>query len=732
MSRKILQYSSIGNMVDGTNYCSGVETLAENFVEENEGDAVIVFPSKDSWVTPRTSVLTLTTDNCELHLPLPIYKIVRVLFYPKGVKYYGHDYNSYTWHSFEMDENGESIQTDTGEKFPQYLDVTDSIVTETQWKSLARASSDEDALYNRRQENTFTYEIGASKISIPATTNKYGFSFGNGRPTYERFVWHNFYKVLIDKGAGVMQSTGLVTKPKGNYAYEYETGRFYYIEGNNVSDVGITDDPRDWLFRIEYVPMTSKTKIRARKNAPTAVDYIQPFNQRAEINAVSALGKNMYFTAQKTGVREIAIVKNYTKFEDIPPLGALVRHNGKRYRLVANTYKQTNTVFIQVTHTLSENWTSRSKHVAVDQKYRNWKIPQDNVLWRNLYWEDYVLISPELNDGIMNQAETAKASVALSYIMQGLKIDHSDDSTVDTMFFVKNYSSFLNGAITPCSTIAVGNSIVFVGAMQDNISAGLRRSLSNKNLCEEVLYCNEDGTLGNMTVLLSNGVYSGDFSVSDGITQDSEDNAKKPSELEEYARAAMPAVVNYNYIDEDKLYHAYTLNGPKKVLMRNNFYVDKDPGEALKFTYQVHFVSDDGIIVGSKLAEHNPLIKHWEKNRQFRLWLCTKYICESEDIYVPNEDEGDIKFESAPYDPDYPENANEPPFVCEQYVDKDDKMHENVYELAFFSEYGQKLRGEDKYIAWCITDENNNIYLACNDKTVTQVYFQMTHKRVQK
>ena len=75
-------------------------------------------------------------------------------------------------------------------------------------------------------------------------------------------------------------------------------------------------DVRKWKFRIEYVPMTSKMKIRARKNAPTKMEYIQPFNQRAEINAASAFGKNMYLTAQKTGCREIAVVKNYTRLNE--------------------------------------------------------------------------------------------------------------------------------------------------------------------------------------------------------------------------------------------------------------------------------------------------------------------------------------------------------------------------------------------------------------------------------
>lgn len=733
MSRKILRYSSIGNTVDGTNYCSGVETLADNLMEDNEDDAVVVFPSKDGFGIPKTSVYTLTTGNCEIHLPLPIYKIVRVLFYPKGVKYYGYDYTSYTWHVFESDENGD-YWTNTGENFPQYLDVTDSFVTETEWKALKRASSDVDALYNRRQENTFTYEIGASKISIPDTTRKFGFSFVNGMPAYERFVWHNFYKVLIDKGAYAMLNTGLVTEYKGDYLYEFEPGMFKRIEGNNVDDVGITRDPRDWLFRIEYVPMTSKTKLRARKNAPTMVDYIQPYNQRAEINAVSALGKNMYLTAQKTSVREITIVKNYTKLADIPPLGALVRHNGKRYRLVANTYKQTNTIFVQVTHTLSENWTSRSKHIAVDQKYRNWKIPQD-TLWRNLYWEDYVLISPEINDDVMDQEEGEKASMALSYIMQAFTVDNSADETVDTMYFIKGaYDGMLQGVYTPCSTMSIGNSIVFAGAMQDNLSAGLRRKRTDINLCEEALYCNEDGTLENMCVILSAGVKGGIFNAKNGVTTDatavSEDGTTHAESLYAANMVLYPTVGSLCLYDGAETPYLYTINAPAKVLMHNDFHVDKDPGEALKFTYQIHFVSDGGIIVGSKLAEHNPLIKQWKTNRKFRLWLCTKFIRDFADLYVPNAQ--DRFYDTSPPDPDYPEYENEPPFVCEQYVDKADKKHENVYEIGFFSDYGYALRNNDKFVAWCITDENNNIYLACNDKKINQVFFQMTHKRVQK
>ena len=43
MSKKI-GYFSYGNATDGTNYCSGIETLVDNVIEDSEQDAQIVFP----------------------------------------------------------------------------------------------------------------------------------------------------------------------------------------------------------------------------------------------------------------------------------------------------------------------------------------------------------------------------------------------------------------------------------------------------------------------------------------------------------------------------------------------------------------------------------------------------------------------------------------------------------------------------------------------------------------
>ena len=71
MSSKKLSYSSMGKTIDGTTYCSAVETLAENILEDSEEDATIVSPSKTGWASLSSTAYKMNTDNAEAHLPLP-------------------------------------------------------------------------------------------------------------------------------------------------------------------------------------------------------------------------------------------------------------------------------------------------------------------------------------------------------------------------------------------------------------------------------------------------------------------------------------------------------------------------------------------------------------------------------------------------------------------------------------------------------------------------------------
>lgn len=704
MSNKF-NYSSIGKTVDGTTFCSGVETLAENIIEDSEEDSVIVFPSATGWASLRSSAYRMTTENAEAHLPLPIYKIKKLLVkLPelRILKAVAPDYEI-SCDAKELKKGGDGVS------FNNEVDITGAIVTDTEWNSLLLATDSVDYTKNLRKDNSFYYADGSDKISFLNTVNKLGaFIFVNDTPSYERLLRYALYHTASDYSAIISS----------------ETISFNDLAGNGGYLAGIPDI-RKWQFRIEYVPMSSKTKIRARKNAPTKEEYIQPFNQRAEINAASAFGKNMYLTAQKTGCKEIKLVKNYTRLNDIPPLGALVRHNGKKYRLVANHYDFTNTVYVKVTHTLSENWSEKSKHVAVDQKYRNWSIPQD-TLWRNIYWEDYLRVGTSRKRG-----EDVTGGIALEYIMQVLSVTSSSDVTVDTFSWYTydtvlgnidgEVNAELRGASIPCSTYGIANSMIFSASFKDNLSAGLRASAWGEDsegkdnyLCEETLYCKADGTLDNVNVILGKGCgVAASFAIDDSMTIN---QATTVGLVESVQNVFYPAILRLPVVTDDVTDYLFA-NIVQTPVFDEKFCVYKDAGEAIKFTYQIHLIGEDDCVFGNKFAEHNPLIKDWKgKNRTFRVWLLTHYVREGVDV-----------LETIAGD-EYREKDEEWKFFDVEPEEQTSSEYGDVFKLTLKLAISEDLK-EPKYKAWAITDENNNLYVACNDASVETLYFQLHHKR---
>ena len=686
MSSKKFEYLSIGKKVDGTTYCSAVETLAENLIEDNEQDAVIVFPSKDGWASMRSSSYRMTTENVEAQLPLPIYKVNKFLLKIDDVKLIVREEATREFYLSEF------INNNTQKEFSKNINITDFLLNSKNWAALPLAKSSSEYLLGIYKDNTFYWEDGSNKIPIVSTVYAIGFNIlgniiGDSTPTYERLLRSIFYKY----------------------------GENYNAKGYNLQKIaqycGITTDVREWQFRIEYVPLTSKTKIRARKNEIGKQEYIQPFNQRAEINAASAFGKNMWLTAQKTGCREIAVIKNYTKLNDIPPIGALVKHNGKKYRIVANHYVQTNTVYIQVRHTLSENWSYRSKHVAVDQKYRNWSIPQD-TLWRNLYWEDYLRVGTSLKE-----SDNVNGGVALADILQGFYVDNTKDKTIDTFSWTANESlgnkdgGEVLGASLPCSTYGIANSLIFSASFKDNLSAGMRAVKWNEDgeyVCEEAMYCKADGTLAIANVAFGQGCDVGaSFDINDNmmIMQ-----AAAVMVVKESQSVVYPSIIKSTLDNQEGYVLSNVVQNP---VFNKGFFIYKDPGEAIKFTYQIHLIGEDDCFFGNKFAEHNPLIKTWSEKRKFKVWSLKHYVREGADVLETID--SDVSFITITRDG----------FLSlkkEEQAKTDEDKYGEVYTLTL-----PTLINAENMKAWAITDENNNIYLACNNASVRKVYFQLHH-----
>ena len=666
MSTKI-KYDSFGNSIDGTDYCTGVETFAQNLIEDNESDATMTFPSANGWISPRSETYKLEDVNAQIILPKNIYNQPNVkisVSYGNAkkdlIEFYDRAENRTYYLMYAIDKTG---------KEQNYIDISDFVVSDTIHGTLTMPKTSEQACAAiPNKGNTLIYrenkiQIYSKDYSIWTTTSE------NSRN----------WQIAIESAIRYKYQSFIVKDNRENISTIQNVDNLINIYFVSV----LTNNPYDLQFRVEYIPMSSDIKIRARKSAKQNADYIQPINQRAEINSASALGKFLYNTAQKMGTEQITLVKWYTKIADIPPLGCRVRHNGEHYILTANSLEMTNCVQVKVTHTLSKNWLNKSQYVSVDQKYRNYKIPAD-ILWRNMHWEDYIEVT---TDGVVQNAEAGDLTMSViegsttkrAIIPRIFLCDKTDDVTITSFFLYRaNRESYDKGVTVPCTTMGIANSMVFSASMKDNLSAGLRVNADNSQYCEEVFYCYDNGKLDYARFVLSGGV---------NIT---DEGAYPQSALGE--------------------------NQPTDKVFDEIFYVSKDPGEALKFTYQCHWISDEAdVVIGSKLAENHPLVKKWTENRKFRFWFLKKPLRQGEDKLLADETRNVLITT---------DEQRKGYFGMQDLISDTQK----AFKLTLAQGGVSLLNGSD-IKAWAITDENNNLYIGCNDKSKTTLYFTHIHER---
>ena len=648
------RYDSYGNSIDGTDYCSGVETFAQNLIEDNESDATISFPSPNGWATPRTQEYKLSDSNAEIILPQKIYKLISAVINLDNIDFtVTVMVNKGDGGTTAVQKRLREFQNEKGEHLSA-INLRNYIVDENTWNALPSGVALSNEILHK--ENCLYY---SDNIIHLAMSKKYWFG---GSTTWVQAVI----------------SAAKYNSIEGNYFIIHNNGK-YYLKDSETSKSADTNEVTSLKFRVSYIPMSSDIKLRARKSVRQQEEYIQILNQRAEINSASALGKFMYNTAQKMGTEQITLVKFYTKIGDIPPLGCRVKHNGQHYILTANSLEMTNCVQVKVTHTLSKNWSNKSQYVSVDQKYRNYKIPAD-ILWRNMLWEDHVVVSKQSYETEIEN----KGSLLAGKWLPHLYCNRNGDVTVTSLFLTRKdpVTQRNIGAVVPCTTLGPAKSIVFAGSMKDQLSAGLRINPSQPDYCEEVFYCDDNGKLKEGTITLADNI--------------------------EHFDAAQYPYTEWSVQDGQEYY----LNSPGYDVFRVTFSIDKDPGEALKFIYQCHFVEDDpDILIGDKLTETHHLIKKWPTDRKFRFWRLNRFLRQGVDKVYSQDGE----YRQIDADTDR-----------EKYwtisIDQTDRS--GTLTLQF---HANNYLGAGN-VGWAITDENNNLYIGCNDVSTRKLIFNFMHE----
>ena len=549
------------------------------------------------------------------------------------------------------------------------IDITDFIVESNVAKTLPARPS-----YSKF---VFGFKIDVDKFK----NNTLPYEQGNniialdGSETYH-FLWDEQTRVEA-------MLTSAATK-----VFLEENPNYDPLTDGEYNGFSLYPDVRGLKLKVEYVPVVERLKMRATKQALQSYQMLQTFNQRAEVNSAEAFGRNMLSTVQKMGAISNTRANFYKKATDIPVVGSLYEDLGDSYIIVSNEIEISSPEYIKVIHTLSQNWSLLSQYVGIDRKYRSTPIPMD-FIDRNLFYEDYCIVADkpikaEHRNALLNDTAFCTTAESQRFFFP----ETTTDYIVKNIYFYKPLAGdALNGAVMWSFNFATANSLIFNCRTENNLSVAQKQVTSDDDgltYGEDVFYSNEDGTLDKMNICVAFGDI--DFST-----------------------------YNANAVPQSISGRVSRINSPNEYYFLKEFDVKKDARERFSFTYQLHYVSPlPAIIFGRKFAETSPLI--YNKAKTFRYWKLYKKLPYMT-VKIPENWNAAYKTLSS--------DSSAENWVGNYFTVNTQGSGTATYWYLRINTEKQDLSAA---VGWAITDQDNNLLLACNDKDITTLYFNYCHE----
>ena len=628
-----------------------------------------VFPSINSWITPRSSSSKVTSNNCQIITNQKISNVNKILIKASTILASGSVSGT-----IRYDLNVGLFSTTNNESgFIKELDITKYVVEKAKYDTLSIADRSSESLGQLYVNNTSYYTTNTKTINIVGE---------NIKGAWE--VWGiSAFSTMIQSALNDIEvnNNGLWIYDGGEFKRVFTSGSFRNDSNNN---------PMSAQFRVFYTPLGESVKLNVPKTNPQLNQFCIPYSQQQPIVDNVSHGREMQSRSNRTGCEKKEVVRVLHSIKDVrhPRKGYYYREKDEQGNLTGNVWRLTecriqifSSTQIRVIETWSKNWTMESDNVPINREFRSWNIPAD-IVQRNLTWNDYCLITRKFVDLPDTALFSDQAKVEL---LRGLESSVNTLATECTnlWFYTKGADNSEHGAVMNCSAFGFGNSLVFSGKTKDNLSAGVQRAKSdnsddNYQFCKDVYYCNEDGTLEKMYIQLGSALYN--------LNATGDADTQASYRYPEYSKTSFGW---YNSPD------SMSLQG-KTLLKEKEFTILKDPAEQLNFTYQLHLMTDNPyLVIGSTWAATNPLTQRRTEAPTIKVWKLTKPIPQG--AQVMTGDYGDV---------DTTPNL----FVV-------NRSAEQPY-VQFAAHDGAGI---------CVTDEYNNVLIAYNGNDFAQFNLFFTH-----
>lgn len=368
--------------------------------------------------------------------------------------------------------------------------------------------------------------------------------------------------------------------------------------GYNVQSIFSVQNITELMFRIIYYPSTTARVKQSRTDINNySMELTSIYNQGANKVDSRAYGENLKGAIARLGNIEKFITYQLKTPDDLPNAGDCVIIDNEDY------YIATLSIENQIDHTkvtvgLSKDFNALSKYIGIKNNIRLYEVSEKQSVERYVCYDDYCvignaitsdnkqLITPKGVEKFTAQfGSTGNIPISVARL-KGTDIDNNPLTEVDLPIF----------------TLGFGNSIWLGCKYKDNYSAG-NKSVDPPNLNsgyyrlnQFVKYTDNFGEIETLSVKLYN---------SQVITGSKASAIALGNSLPEATETLL---------DNDLCFSTDQTNWGRT---NDDIVIKKDSREQINFSYQMHFVTNDNLIIGSQLAQGNIFVNGKGNNVKF-------------------------------------------------------------------------------------------------------------------
>lgn len=328
-------------------------------------------------------------------------------------------------------------------------------------------------------------------------------------------------------------------------------------------------------FRVSYIPYIS-TRIRQHKMNTNGVEAGMAYGQGGNVISARTYGKHLRSRAQMLGLPERTQQYVCGVTDEVPKPGQRVNDTDYIGTVTVEHYPD----YKKVQVTLSPNYNRLNRFVDIKKDLRQYEIPMDGSTERNILAEDYVILGAMEGKFECMMTESMKDSTISAIMGSGSNIDINA-----AVLVTGNNADKTDGVqvILPVVKAPVGNSVLFFTKYKDNYSAGSMSESyyefgDSRRLQRDVRYTDVYGNARYLHVDLVTKSTMGDV------------------------RGYIDAAHTLPLTEGINTGRSIVSTARKPILL------NKDARESISLTYQVHYVSNTDIIIGSELAARSPFV----------------------------------------------------------------------------------------------------------------------------